>query len=87
MILIMERQTHQVKIANTIQNILLTVNLEQITTVLNRLIQVKCAVLAEVDQRTQITNLTMPMEQYTMKKIHLSPIGITIQLIQRMDTG
>ena len=87
MILIMELQTHQIKIANTIQNILVTVNLEQITIVLTRLIQVKCAVLAEVDQHTKTANLMTLMALYSMKKMLLSPTGITIQLIQRMDTG
>jgi hypothetical protein len=87
MILIMELQTHLVKIVNTIQNTLRTVNLGQITTVLTHLIRVKCAVLVEVDQQVKMTNLLTLTALYTMKKMLLSPTGTTIQLIQRMDTG
>ena len=52
--------------------------------------QLKCVVLAEVDQQDQqitITGLLTLMEPFTMKMTLLSPTGITLQLIQRMDTG
>jgi hypothetical protein len=51
MILIMELQTHLVKIVNTIQNTLRTVMGGKL---LNHLIRVKCAVLVEVDQQVKM---------------------------------
>jgi hypothetical protein len=58
--------------------VLLILNISQLTLIVASV---------EVDKHIKRANLLTLMALYTMKKILLSPTGITIQLIQRMVTG